>query len=308
MKKVWIFCMAMVGAFTACDSDSDTWPKGVRVATGDINDFQIVLVDAYKNLRKELPTMEIVASMTHGDDMFQVYLEDITKKSNKAFADALSQHYPELASIYLKYEGIKGNLKEANYAFSTEDPEDTFLKGIQKKVEAFSASSPGVPLMDQVLAKDGTPLDAVESESISLNFTKIEYALEAASVWLNPSLTTNQQESAMKDILNRELPPVGVALLLPAVQKTREAAKAKEAEEAFILWVEEEVVPISGGLDRDLIRRKWFYEMLGSLNIIISQNAPHANQWEAAVSAAKARFDIKVWSIAMDAWNAEPAQ
>jgi hypothetical protein len=302
MKKVWIFCMAMVGALTACDSDSDTRPSGVSVAVGDVNSSYKVLEDAYKNLRILLPGEELKKIRNASGDDYKIYLAMVLEQSDKAFMASVKNHEPEQAAIYMHYEGIKGN---ATAAMGMDDPEGYFLKLIQKKLDEASMVAGGIPLFNSVVDVNGRPMEDVPSESISLNFSKVEIVLQALELGINSSAPIEEALGEMANlVIQSGVPPVAISLLLPAVQKAREAAQANKADEAFIQWAEEEIVPVvQGALDRDLIRRKVFWEDMGALYAVLLQKYPRENQREAAYALMKDRFDSRVMALVMEYWN-----
>jgi hypothetical protein len=146
------------------------------------------------------------------------------------------------------------------------------------------------------------------SESMSLNFEKIKMlSSEVPKVFMNLSLTDEQVLVTINEIMsNHEIPPVAIALLVPAVQKVREAAAANSEpfHAALKVYLDETVgEAINGGLNRDIIRRIHAVGFLAGLHTITLPEYDPANQDLASLSIMHARYRAVIAGASGGIWK-----
>jgi hypothetical protein len=305
--------LALTLVFFACESDPGVAPERdpVKLALSEVNKNHQILVDAYKALSEAIPAEAIIQCRKAGGDRAE-FMKLLFEKSNEAFEKVLVNHLGQeaAADYYLKIDGVEGEAMEKNMELlMAENSTDGFKNEVGKRLKEKS-SSVDTWYIFKKLEMEGQA-DHMPSESFSLNFSKIEFSMDLADILLDLGLSDQERTKALEDaFITGQTSPVLIALLLPAVQKVREAAaKANEAEDMYLKWLEEEVIPTtSGGLDRDIIRRKCFFEYLGALDLVISQNYNNDNQLGASIAILKARFDFRLLSLWSDFWELEPAE
>jgi hypothetical protein len=156
---------------------------------------------------------------------------------------------------------------------------------------------------------DGTAAArSLPTESVSLNYAKIKMlASEIHKVFMNMSLTDEQVLVTINEIMNsHEIPPIAVALLVPAVQKVRDVAKANSEPfgDALKVYLDETVgEAINGGLNRDIIRRIQAVGFLAGLHTIILPEYDNANQDLASLSIMHARYRATIAGASGGIWK-----
>jgi hypothetical protein len=143
---------------------------------------------------------------------------------------------------------------------------------------------------------------------MSLNYAKIKMlATEVHKVFMNMSLTDEQVLVTINEIMsNHEIPPVAIALLVPAVQKIREAAAANSEPfgDALKVYLDETVgEAINGGLDRDIIRRIHAVGFLAGVHTILLPEYDPANQDLASLSIMHARYRAVIAAASGGIWK-----
>lgn len=136
--------------------------------------------------------------------------------------------------------------------------------------------------------------DSRPVESLSLNFTKIEMLVTLPQkIIMNLDLTDEQVLSEMNDILNaNEIPPIAIGLLLPAVQKFRNADTEEQPfGDALNGWLNGPITQaIGGGMNRDIIRRVRTVVHLAALHTIILDGYKGTTPDIASLSVLHARY------------------
>ena len=136
------------------------------------------------------------------------------------------------------------------------------------------------------LSAENTDLSAEQLKSLAGNLYK--------TIESDEYTETKRMEEIGKIINRYDLPPVAIALLLPAVQKAQEAAGTAKDETnlAIYNWIDNTIPqPIQGALDRDLIRRKAYaLTFLAGLHMLASDNYQNTSQHDASLSILHARY------------------
>jgi len=305
MKRSFMLSLSMVLVLFSCETDPGIRPDPVALALNEIDKNHIILVDAYKELSNSLSQEAILTCRKAGGDQIE-FMQTMYEKSNEAFEKVLVNRFGQTAADYYMYiDGIKGNVTEL---FIQANSTQAYASEVSKRLKEKSSSVEEWSVFKRLVLTNGQTKD-VPTESVTFNFEEIKAAISLSDIILDLSLSDQERTRALQDALDvGQIPPVAIGLLLPAVQKAQEAAEAKAAEEMYLKWIEEEVIPTtSGGLDRDIIRRKCFFEYLGALELIISQNYDNDNQLGASIAILKARYDYKLLSLWADFWHLELA-
>jgi hypothetical protein len=181
-------------------------------------------------------------------------------------------------------------------AASPSDINDDYSKAIAALIE--SSSKAGVDSRrvlksyrmndgnTRQLSAENTDLSAEQLKSLAGNLYK--------TIESDEYTETKRMEEIGKIINRYDLPPVAIALLLPAVQKAQEAAGTAKDETnlAIYNWIDNTIPqPIQGALDRDLIRRKAYaLTFLAGLHMLASDNYQNTSQHDASLSILHARY------------------
>jgi hypothetical protein len=156
---------------------------------------------------------------------------------------------------------------------------------------------------------DGTSeAKPLPTESMSLNYAKIKMLTsEIHKVFMNMSLTDEQVLVTINEIMySHEIPPIAIALLVPAVQKVRDAAAANSEPfgDALKVYLDETVgEAINGGLNRDIIRRIHAVAFLAGLHTIILPEYENTNQDVASLSIMHARYRAAIAGASGGVWK-----
>lgn len=144
------------------------------------------------------------------------------------------------------------------------------------------------------------------TETLSLNFEKIKFmATIPHTIIMDLTLTDDQVLDAINDVLNaNEIPPVAIGLLLPAVQKVREANASNEPfQDAMNAWLEGPIAQtLEGNLDRDIIRRIQATVYLAALHAIIRDEYVGTNPDMASLSVLHARYRAALIMGTKEVW------
>lgn len=134
------------------------------------------------------------------------------------------------------------------------------------------------------------------TESISLAYNKINFLASVPhKTILNPELSDEEVLETLGDILSsQEIPPVAIALLLPAVQKFQEESTTPSSasfDNGLLSWIDHTVDPaLAGNLDRDIIRRIQATAFLAGLHTLLLPEYENENQDLATLSILHARY------------------
>lgn len=149
--------------------------------------------------------------------------------------------------------------------------------------------------------------DSEPVESLSLNFTKVEMmATIPHTIIMNLKLTDEEMLNEINDVLNaNDIPPVAIGLLLPAVQKVREAATEEQPfDEAMNAWLNGPVTQaIGGGMNRDIIRRIHAAVYLAALHTILLDEYDGTTQDIASLSILHARYRAALIMGTNEVWQ-----
>lgn len=159
----------------------------------------------------------------------------------------------------------------------------------------------------------GNPVILPESKT-TLNAEQLKFLAKTVyTVMDNSELTEEEKLKDIDKIINRmDLPPVAIALLLPAVQKFKETGSSTAASEepmqlAISKWVDNSIPqPIQGALDRDIIRRRCIMAtFLAGLHTLATNDYRNTNQNEALLSLMHARYRAMLILTWNELWNLE---
>jgi hypothetical protein len=310
MKTSIILSMAMVLVCCSCDPENEVKLDEQEIQARtliEIDKNHKILVAAYQGLSETAFKEAILTCRKSGGDKAE-FIAEMYEKSNEAFEKAITQANSQASVDYfIKIPPIEGEaLKSLIELLIQENSAEAYKAALTKRLKEMSASTEQWILIKKLLLGNGTTYD-MPTEQVSLNFTKITYAIDIADILLDVNLSEQERTQSVEDVLDiAQIPPIPAALLLPAVQKVREAANATEAEDLYLNWLDTEVIPTtSGGLDRDIIRRKAFFEYLGGLDILINQDFNNTNQVETSIAIMKARYDLKMLSLWAAYWDME---
>jgi hypothetical protein len=310
MKKPFILSMAMVLVLCSCEPDSEIKLNDQAIVERtliEIDKNHEILMAAYQGLNESAYKEAILTCRKSSGDKAE-FMAMMYAKTNEAFKKAVTQALGESSvDYYLYIPPIEGELLEETKALLIQENSiEAYRTAVLERLKEKSSSTEQWYIMKNLVLHNGSSHTA-PTEQISLNYEKIKSATKVANILLDLEISDEERTQALEEALDiAQLPPIPVALLLPAIQKVRETANATAAEELYLEWLDTEVIPTtSGGLDRDIIRRKAFFEYLGGLDLLISQNFNNNNQVEASVAIMKARFDLKMLSLWAAYWDME---
>jgi len=243
---------------------------------------------------------EFVTSIaTKSDD----YFEEVVEKNMVDFQiKTIPMPYNGLAELQLrKFTSLEEQNGLPYWAWEV-DYSNLILAEIQKQSAAGKKEWIIINSLDE-----GSTHAKLANESVSLNFTKIEMlASKIPNVFMNMSLTDEQVLVTISEMMiSHEVPPIAVALLVPAVQKVRDAAtKSEPFGDALKVYLDGPVgTAINGGLNRDIIRRIQAVGFLAGLHTIILPEYDNANQDLASLSIMHARYRATIAGASGGIWK-----
>jgi hypothetical protein len=187
--------------------------------------------------------------------------------------------------------------EEENAGAMPFDPVQAYSDLVLKRINEQAASDPHKEwILLESLHESGSTPRHMPAESMSLNFEKIKMlATIPHTVILNPELSDEEVLETLLEIMtSHDIPPVAIALLVPAVQKWKEestSATSEPFDKGLLAWIDDTVAPAtSGGLDRDIIRRIQATAYLAGLHTLTLPNYENKNQDLASLSILHARY------------------
>lgn len=190
------------------------------------------------------------------------------------------------------------------------DPVQAYSDLVLKRIKEQAAGNDHKEwILVESFHQSGSKPRSMPAEQVSFNFTKIEMmATLPHTIILNPELSDEEVLETLNDIMATEgIPPVAIALLLPAVQKVREAASTASQtpfEQGLLAWFDDTVEPlVPSGLDHDLIRRTQATVFLAGLHAILLPEYQNKNQDQATLSVLHAQYRAAVISTAREIWD-----
>ncbi|HEU5291548.1 MAG TPA: hypothetical protein VFU05_12950 [Cyclobacteriaceae bacterium] len=251
------------------------------------------------NAASETQEEFITSVATESDD----YFEEVVEMNMSDF---------KVASIPMPYRSAELKVRklagvETANALPYWDWEKDYSALILEEIETQAKDGHKEWIIIDSFDEGSTAAKSMPSESVSLNYAKVKMmASEIHKVYMNMSLTDEQVLVTINEIMiNHDVPPVAIALLVPAVQKVRDAAaKSEPFGDALKVYLDETVgEAINGGLNRDIIRRIHAVAFLAGLHTIILPEYDNANQDLASLSIMHARYRAAIMGASGGVWK-----
>lgn len=252
-----------------------------KTKTSFINNMDILTKDVFKNViaqHQQKLKLSISPQPFSGE-------AEITLKSIMSAADAASASPPDINS---DYSTAIASLIESSAKAGINS---------HRVLKSYMMNDGNT----RPLSADNTDISTEQLKSLAGNLYKTIESDEYSE--------TKRMEELGKIINRYDLPPVAIALLLPAVQKAQEAAGTAKDETnlAIYNWIDNTIPqPIQGALDRDLIRRKAYaLTFLAGLHMLASDNYQNASQHDASLSILHAKYRATLLLTWNEIWNLE---
>ena len=148
------------------------------------------------------------------------------------------------------------------------------------------------------------------TETISLNYEKMKFLVSIAQTILNDQSETDGGiwKTVNFALDDDDISPVAIGMLLPAVQKIREAAATEPVEPfgtAMNSWLDGPITQaINGGLNRDIIRRIHATVYLAGIHALISEEYAGTSVDMASLSVLHARYRAALIAGSATVWDA----
>jgi len=209
-----------------------------------------------------------------------------------------------------KAESMLKNLASmpAAVGSSPNDVVDAYSNLILKQINEQAANGHKDWIIIESLRSTSTTESDQPTESVALNYGKIKMmATIPHTIIMDMSLTDDQVLSTINDVLNsHQIPPVAIGLLLPAVQKIREANATNDQpfRDSMKGWLDGPIAKaLNGNLDRDIIRRVQAASYLAALHTIILDDYKGTNEDIASLSTLHARYRSAVIVATEALWD-----
>ena len=281
--------------------------EAVELVLETIDKNEAVSAELFDILSDRIPADSIKEIRKQCKDKKQ-FIDEMTRQTTGYFDDVLESKMSALTVTSVP-SPLKGEAESTlkGLAVKAEDASliDAYADLILKEAKASAGGHDEWIALESIsLGQSGSrPLPV---ESISLNFVKVEaLATTPHKTIMNLSLKDEEVNEALGDfMIKHNIPPVAIGLLLPAVQKIQQSSSEDPFTAATLRWLDETVDPaISGGLDRDIIRRIQAAAFLASLHTLVSRDYPNDNQDNASLSLLKARYRAAVIVAAAAMWE-----
>jgi hypothetical protein len=282
----------------------DKIEKNEGISYNLFNTLEQIGADSLKRLKSASPSKADFISLL--GDQTLAYFDDVVKMSKADFAIA-APPTPFAGEAEITLKVLAGREETAGAAPSLNHVDD-YSKHILKLIEEQADDGHKDWILLSSFQTGSSEPRQLPTETFSLNYEEIKMlATVPHTVILNPELSDEEVLKTLNDIMNsHDIPPVAIALLLPAVQKVREAASSSKEPfgDAMIAWLDETVEPaIGGGLDRDIIRRIQATVFLAGLHTVILPEYPNANQDTASLSVLHARYRAALIMACEELWG-----
>jgi hypothetical protein len=240
------------------------------------------------------------------------FIANMNALVDELFAMEIQDNSDQLAAdVFMKLGDIKGavienTINEVMLDTSAIDPLENYANRVNAILDAKigeGASSQIILVKNVAIGSENT---AAPVETLSLNFAKIKLMYDLQTRVITGSGTSAETEDGTDEILSSAgVPPVAIALLLPAVQKTREYnGTSLTAQTGYLKWLDSNVNPeINGGLNRDIIRRYNAAGFMGALQLLLSKDFNADNQDIASALLLRARYQASLMFIWGEIWD-----
>ncbi len=298
MKKLLTFFIPLLIVLVGCDGE-DVSPRPIDLVMKDIRNNQDIL-----NLAFEKGGISVAAGDVNGikeeSQSKREFILAMTALTEELFVKAIEETHPSMAG-YIKFDDINGESTETSARLlelltnGGEEPLSDYYSLLKKEIGEVSPA-------EWTLIKnyrDATGAD-VPLEEMTLNYAQVYAAYELKDLVIS-SASDQEQAEAIEDLARKEnIPPVMVGLLLPAVQKMKE----EETADPLTAWLDSAVgEAISGGLDRDIIRRFKAAGYLAGLDQLIHSRYDNSNQQSASAQILQANFEATMMFAWAEVWE-----
>lgn len=318
MKRITLILLASVLFLAGCEEDTESVlseAELVRHTLDRIANNETISADLFSTL--EQIHADSIKRLKAGSKTKEMFVSAMADQTADFFSGVVGEQEADFAitSIPMPFSG-EAEITLKGLAFQEQPSAPPYLDipgdysaAILKEIGAQQAAGHDewIPLLSyNTGSAEG---ESLPTESISLNFDKIKMlATVPHTVLMDPALSDEETVATLNDILSsHDIPPVAIALLLPAVQKIRDGASAQSTDPfnaAMVAWLDETVDPaIGGGLDRDIIRRIQATAYLAGLHTLVRSEYENANQDLASLSILHARYRATVIMTAQEVWE-----
>jgi len=315
--KLMLVVSTMVSFMVSCEESSDpglTTADLLQHTLDKIENNEGISYDLFKSLDGlEADSIERLKAASKTKENFVSLMADETidyfsdvVESNKGSFTITSIPTPFSGEAEITLKGL-ANQEQPSAPPFLDIPGD-YSKVILKELEEQKAS--GRDKWIPIIAFDGGTSESkpLPTESVSLNYEKVKLLASLHTIMMDPNLSDEETLQELDDILSTgNIPPVAVGMLLPAVQKVREAASTQSADpfnDALVQWLDGTVDPaINGGLNRDIIRRIQATAYLAGVYTLLTPEYSDANQDIASLSVLHARYRATIIMAAEEWWG-----
>lgn len=307
MKKLFILYISIGILFLSCEKEAVV-PSGepadpVTMALEEIGRNRQLLDKAWETLPGRLPADTIKHLRKISVSRTQFVLKMVQRTQN-LFKDVVkSNGDSHAADYYIKIPDIEPESRsiELSRLYAKEHPLEEYAARLTKDVKE-SKENEWI-IMKSYASPDGADLPISEGKA-TVHDDHILAALRICEIVANPSMSEPEQETAIAELVEKaNIPQLMNGLLLPAVQHYTD----EPSNDPFMNWLNTEVNPaISGGLNRDLIRRVAAAGLMASVERVISEDYRNDNQATAYLQLLQARFNTSLIFLWNEMWDLTP--
>jgi hypothetical protein len=232
------------------------------------------------------------------------YFKEVVEATASDFSvTTIPTPYAGEAEITLKALAQTESAGAAPFDFVSEYS-DLVLKRIQEQAKKGKKEWVLINSLGSIGNNGDTP-----TESVAFAFSKIEFlATVPHTIIMDLTLSDEEVLTEINDVLNaNDIPPVAIALLVPAVQKVREAAGTKNQPfpTAMEAWLDGPITEAVSdhGLDRDIIRRIQAIVYLAAVHTLLLEEYNGSNEDTASLSILHARYRAALITATEALWS-----
>ena len=310
MKNLLLVLACIIG-LSACKDEEVAPDTPEQLTLVKVTKTMELMQGAYLDLSAGIDPQFVVNTKKASANK-SAFLTKMDEKSMELFQTFVKNNRGNMPRAgYMKLDDIKGETTKASLlrglTIATGDPFSNYQNRIMPFMEQQSTASPLI-----VLSKPAVAESSNETFHLTLSNPTVGMVWKLSDVLVSSyQVDDSEVLKEVDDILSgKNESPVLIALLLPAVQAAREAARRTNAEPLtpnYATWVGGITPKVQGSLDRDIIRRivrrAETAGMLASLEMISTDEYDGTDPETAALMMAYARYRATTMMIWSDLWD-----
>lgn len=297
MRNYIALFIPFVFVLFACETvDDEDQPQLVDLVLEDIRNNQDLLNLAFEKgaLLVTSANVNVIKEESQSKREFIIALTELTED---LFVDAVEETQIPVAH-YLKIGGVDGESTNNSVRLLSiltnvaVDPLPGYYDILMR--EGAEIEPPVWALIQNYRNASGTDIPI---EEMTLNYGQIEASFEFSDILLSSETDQQKAEEISEVARVEDIPPLTVALLLPAVQKLQEEGEAVDPLEQ---WLDSILIESNNS---EMINRIKAGAYLASLDQLINSRYDNSNQLSASAQIMQANFEATMMFFWAEVWD-----